>query len=85
MSYRVLSRVVRAALNLSGTPYPIRFRDGFARPKLVGRSYHWTTPGGRPVYHPSAYRRAFGRPVYHGSTLEIVVGAGWALRAALKA
>jgi hypothetical protein len=50
---------------------------GCAPPKLCGEGYHWVTPGGRPVYHPSAYRRAFGRPVYVHSTRRVEVGAMW--------
>jgi hypothetical protein len=81
--YRTLSKTVRAAAGESGTPYPIEDKDGFDAPRLVGRSYHWTTPGGRPVYHPNAYRRAFGRPVYHGSSLRIEVGRGWLIQQGL--
>jgi hypothetical protein len=76
-AYKLVSRVVRAFVNLSGTPYPIEFVDGFAEPAVTGRSYHWTTPGGKPVYYPNAYRRAWGKPVYHCSTRAIQVGKGW--------
>ncbi len=82
--YRVMSRVVRDAVDGRGKSCPIYTVPGFAAPRVEGKSYHWTTPGGRPVYHPSAYARAFGKAVYHGSTLQIVVGAGWMLRAAQR-
>lgn len=78
---RTISRLVRAACGCQGKPYPIEERDGFDAPKLCGESCHWTTPGGRPVYYPNAYRRSFGRPVYHPSTLHITVGRGWITQA----
>lgn len=70
-------RPVRQAADLVGTPYPIEIVDGDAAPKLVGESYHWTTPGGAPVHYPNAYRRAWGKPVYVGSTFCIQVGREW--------
>lgn len=76
---RSVSRIVRAAVRMTGHSCPIIDVDGFAPPTVEGESYHWTTPGGRPVYHPNAYRRAWGKPVYHGSTLRIRVGRGWIL------
>jgi len=56
---------------------PVDVIDGSDAPEVTGRSYYWTTPGGRPVYHPAAYRRAYGKPVYHGSTLSVEVGVEW--------
>lgn len=50
---------------------------GNSAPRVCGRSYHWTTPGGKPVRYPSAYSRAFGRPVYHASTRRVIVGRDW--------
>lgn len=77
-NYRQISKVVRAKAKATGTPYPIEDKDGFAAPKLVGKSYHYTTRTGLPVYHPSAYaRKGWSSLVYHGSTLRIVVGRGW--------
>lgn len=84
----VKSAYCRAAIRrIAGAPgetMPVVIVDGAAPPCERGRSFHFTTPGGRPVYHPSAYRRAKGRPVYHHSTRRIEVGADW-LRAALGA
>lgn len=80
---RKISKLVRAAVNASGSPYPIKIVDGFAAPELHGRSYYWTTPSGKTeVRHPNAY----GYPtLYHPSTLHIVVGAGWVLQSLLNA
>jgi len=81
---RRVSKLVRAACSLTGTPYPITFEGGFAPPRLEGESYHWRTRGGRYVYHPSAYaRRGWSNLVYHHSTHRIVVGAGWVIEALL--
>jgi hypothetical protein len=74
---RRISRIVRAAVGLRGSACPIKIQDGFGAPIRTGQGGHWTTPGGRPVYYPNAYRRAWGKPVYHCSTLGIAVGAGW--------
>lgn len=74
---RWVSRTVRAAVGLVGHSCPIVEVDGFDPPRREGRAGRFTTPGGRPVYHPNAYRRAWGKPVYHRSTLRIVVGRGW--------
>ena len=73
--YRQLSKVVREVAGQTGTPYPIQDVDGFAAPKLVGRSYYWTTLSGKTeVRHPGAY----GWPtLYHASTRRIQVGRGW--------
>lgn len=56
---------------------PVDVIPGDAAPEVTGRSYHWVTPGGRPVRYPSAYRRAWGKPVYVASTIGVEVGAEW--------
>ena len=76
---RRISKAVRKAAGWAGSPYPIKLVDGFEEPAAYGSEAYYTTPAGKPVYHPNAYRRAFGRPVYHHCTLEIVVGIGWVL------
>lgn len=53
---------------------PVEIVPGLQFPEETGQSFHWTTPGGRPVYHPNAYRRAWGKPVYNNSTLCVTVG-----------
>lgn len=69
--YRILSRAVRAMIGRVGSSYSIRVVPGDAPPQLVGESFHWTTPGGKPIRHPNAYRWP---KVYHASTLHVVVG-----------
>lgn len=74
-TYAKMSKAVRAAVNASGTSYPIRIVDGSAAaPELVGRSYYHTTPGGKLVRYPNAYGY---RTIYHASTRAITVGRDW--------
>jgi hypothetical protein len=55
---------------------PVRVIPGKQAPREAGESYHWTTLGGKPIYHPNSY----GWPmVYHHSTLCTEVGADWLL------
>lgn len=67
---------IRKRANAHATA-PIAVVSGAGEPVLRGVSWHYTTQGGRPVYHPSAYRRAWGKPVYHASTLRVEVGTDW--------
>jgi hypothetical protein len=80
-NYRQISKTVRAAAGLSGTPYPIEAVDGFKAPRMVGEGYYWTTMSGKTiVHHPNAY----GWPtLYHASTRRIVVGKGWLIEQGL--
>jgi len=56
---------------------PVRVVEGDAtvEPKVVGRSYYWTTPSGKTeVRHPNAYKW----PVrYWPSTLRVEVTRSW--------
>lgn len=69
-------RIIREA---AGAPrsLPIRITDGCDSPHEVGEGFRWETAGGKPIYHPNAYRRAGGRPVYRPSTRCVEVGAKW--------
>jgi len=71
---RLVRRVVREAVG-AHTNTPVRIVAGDRAPRIVGRSYYWTTPSGKTeVQHPNAY----GWPVlYHASTRRVQVGAGW--------
>lgn len=53
---------------------PIHLVAGDASPELIGRGFYWTTPGGKPIYYPNAYK---WRKVYHHSTWAIRVGKEW--------
>jgi hypothetical protein len=57
--------------------YPVDVIQGDDAPALTGRGWYYTTKTGRPVYHPSAYMKAYGKPVYHASTRRVEVGEGW--------
>lgn len=71
-----IKRAVRSILN-THTNCPVVITDGNNAPKLLGKSYYYTTKTGKRVYHPNAYRAAWGKPVYHKSTVRIEVGKEW--------
>jgi hypothetical protein len=68
--------MVRLAVG-AHTSCPVTVVEGDVAPHCTGEGCHYVTPSGKPVYHPNAYRRAFGKPVYVASTLQVVVGQGW--------
>jgi len=70
------ARVARAACGAHAS-CRVEIVPGDASPAMEGDGFHYTTPGGRSVYHPNAYRRAWGKPVYHGSTIRVEVGEEW--------
>lgn len=83
---RMLREILAATGNTGSNQYVIVYVDGFQEPEVVveRKSYYYTTPGGKPVYYPSAYRRAFGKPVYHSATQGTIrVGKGWAIQHAM--
>ena len=83
---RLMSRLIRTAIGESGTPTPITMVPGDAAPVITGKSYHYTTRSGSPIYHPSAYsKHGWSNMVYHGSTRTIVVGLDWVAAAVLAA
>jgi len=50
-------------------------------PCIFGTGYHWTTRGGSPIRHPSAYARSgWSNMVYHASTIRIEVPVGYFTR-----
>lgn len=73
---RVIRRIIRFAAGVTH-PYPVVVVPGNAAPALKGRSYHYTNKSGDIIYHPSAYKRAWGKPIYHHSTLRVEVGKDW--------
>jgi hypothetical protein len=69
-------RAIRHACH-AGCRMPIRIVVGNAHPHQVGEGYRWETIGGKPVYYPNAYRRAWGKPVYVPSSRCVEVGEEW--------
>lgn len=53
---------------------PVEIVDGDAPPKVCGEGFHWTTPGGKPIRYPNAYK---WEKVYHASTIRVEVGRNW--------
>jgi hypothetical protein len=71
----------RAARLAAGGPeahaVPVEVIPGSSEaPKYSGERGHYTTPGGKAVHFPSAYRMK-GRTVYHRSTEKVTVGELW--------
>jgi hypothetical protein len=72
-----LSRKMARLAAGAHTSCPVKVVDGDVAPHCTGERSHYVTPSGKPVYHPNAYRRAFGKPVYVASTLAVEVGKEW--------
>lgn len=70
-------RLIRARCRSAENNLAVEVVGGTAAPHVEGEGCCYQTPAGKPVYHPSAYRRAFGRPVYCASTRRVVVGMLW--------
>lgn len=71
----------RAARRIAGVrdSFPqIEPVPGDTAPRALGSSYYFSTLGGTPIRHPSAYRWP---KVYHASTRRIEVGRAWLYRA----
>jgi len=64
----------RAALFDTYGRCPVDYTTQVKTHESTGRSYYYTTLGGKPIYHPSAYRWP---KCYHASTLEIHVNPYW--------
>lgn len=76
---KTLRKLIRQEAHCTGTSYPIVLVDGDSPPQLVGRGFHWTNKRGDEIYHPNAYRRAWGKPIYQASDRRVEVGADWFL------
>jgi hypothetical protein len=61
------------------TTCPIHIILGSKAPSLKGESYYYSNKHGDRIWHPGAYRRAWGKPIYHSSTLRVEVGSDWLL------
>jgi hypothetical protein len=74
---RVLAEERRALRRLAkddGSNTPIRIVPGNAAPHFCGTSAHYTTPKGKPIYHPNSY---VYHMVRHASTVRVEVGEDW--------
>lgn len=64
----------RAALFSKYGRCPVDYTTQVETHKSIGRSFHYTTLTGKPIYHPAAYRWP---KCYHPSTLEIQLNPYW--------
>ena len=53
---------------------PVEVVPGNDEPHDAGESFYFTTPGGKLIHHPNAYKWA---KVYHPSTTRVEVGRKW--------
>ena len=53
---------------------PVDVIPGGDAPHEAGESSYYTTPGGKLIHHPNAYKWA---KVYHASTVCVEVGRKW--------
>lgn len=86
MNERETRAFAREVAGASGTPWELVIIPGScAVPRVCGRSYYWTTPGGTEVRYPNAYKRKAksAELIYNHSTKRIEVGELW-LAAARK-
>lgn len=69
-----IRRALRAQAKAPHKSTPVEVIPGNAAPKVKGESYYFTTPGGKPIFYPAAYRWP---KVYHGSTIRVEVGSAY--------
>ena len=68
---------LRNAIGYGYSAAPIVIKDGKSPPHWAGSSFHYENKSGDRIWHPNAYRRAWGKPIYIASTRHIVVGSKW--------
>lgn len=56
---------------------PVIVVEGLGAPNRLGTGYYYENKSGDRVYHPNAYRRAWGKPIYVSSTARVEVGRAW--------
>lgn len=54
--------------------HPVNYTTSVKTHSRTGRGFYYTTPTGKPIYHPAAYRWP---KHYHASTLDIHVNPYW--------
>lgn len=70
VNYKYVCRLAARSAN----SVPVEITKGDSPPKEVGDNFYYTTPGGKPIAFPNAYKWP---KVYHPSTLKIQVGEKW--------
>jgi hypothetical protein len=58
-------------------PVPVRVEAGDGPPKQEGESFRYTTPSGKEIRYPHAYKWP---KLYHRSTRRVTVGEAWLAR-----
>jgi hypothetical protein len=53
---------------------PIMIERGVYAPTIKGTGFYWTTPGGKIINYPNAYK---WRKIYHASTRRLAVSEEW--------
>lgn len=69
-----VNQFVRASIYKIHGRFPLDVIPGASPPCRVGKSWYFTTIGGKPIRHPSAYRWP---KIYHPSEAKITVGQAW--------
>jgi hypothetical protein len=65
----------------SDNGYEAEVVPGNSAPEWTGCSYHYTTPGGKPIRFPKAYG---WRMVYHSASRMLTIGHGWLIDRAME-
>ncbi len=73
-----LRRLVRR-LARSATSTPVEVVAGADEPAEAGEGYYWTTPGGKRIRYPNAYKWP---KVYVPSSIRVEVGREWLMQIA---
>lgn len=79
-SKEIRSFAIKHARGYGYTAAPVIVVAGNSKPVWKGQSYYYTNKSGAIVYHPSAYRKAYGKPIYVASTRRIEVGQIWLMQ-----
>jgi hypothetical protein len=74
-----LKREIRKSVG-AHTNCPVVIVNGSSPPKLIGSSFYYENKSGDIIWHPLAYRKAWGKPIYIRSTKRVEVGSEWLLK-----
>ena len=73
---RLLRKMIRGSVGANNS-CPILLVPGNFPPVIHGEGWHYRNKRGDRIWHPGAYRRAWGKPIYVSSTRRVEVGVGW--------